>query len=236
MTPLPHDPASALAEAARTINAVHSLDATLDAIVRAALASVPGFDHVGISIVHKNGKVETMAATGQLVWELDAVQYELGEGPCLRALREEPVVVAEELCHDQRWPRYVPEAVKGGVRAQMAVQLYTEEETLGVLNLYSTVVDAVDPEAPRVAELFATHAAFALGRARRESQLEEALSTRQSIGTAIGVVMGRYQISQERAFQFLVRASSTGNIKLRDIADEVVATANDEYTKQSSAD
>jgi GAF domain-containing protein len=236
MTPAPHDAASALAEAARTINAVDSLEETLDAIVRAALASVPGFDHVGISIVHKNGKVETMAATSQLVWELDAVQYELGEGPCLRALREGPLVVAEELRHDQRWPRYVPEAVNAGVRAQMAVQLYTEEETLGGLNMYSTVLDVVDPDAPRMAELFATHAALALGRARRESQLEEALSTRQSIGTAIGLVMGRYQISQERAFQFLVRASSTGNIKLRDIADEVVATANDQYTKQPTAD
>lgn len=236
MTPAPHDPASALAAAARTIDAVHSLEETLDAIVRAALASVPGFDHVGISVVHKNGKVETMAATGQLVWELDTVQYELGEGPCLRALREDPVVVAEELRHDQRWPRYVPAAVKAGVRAQLAVQLYTEEETLGGLNLYSTVREAVDPDATRMAELFATHAALALGRARRESQLEEALSTRQAIGTAIGLIMGRYQISQERAFQFLARASSTGNIKLRDIAEEVVATADGQYAKQSSSD
>jgi GAF domain-containing protein len=222
--------AHALAEAARAINAPSTLDQTLDAIVVSAKASVPGFDHVGISLVNRDGTIETLAGTGQLVWELDALQYSLDEGPCVRAMRDEPLVVVEDIRHDQRWPNYVPRAVAAGLKAQMALQLYTEHETLGGLNLYSTERETIDPDALHAAELFATHAALALGRARRESQLNDAIETRTLLGKAIGLVMERYQINDERAFQFIVRASSTGNIKAREVAAEIVSNANERYT------
>jgi GAF domain-containing protein len=197
--------------------------------VQATVASVPGFDHVGVSIMHRNGQVETKAGTGQLVWDLDAVQYELGEGPCVDTLRGEVTVTAPTIRLDQRWPRFVPRAVEAGVRSQLALQLYVEDETLGGLNLYSTQSEEIDPTAEHAAGIFATHAALALGRARRESQLAEAIGTRQSIGTAVGLIMGRYQLDRERAFQFLTRASSTSNIKIRDIADEIIKTAEDSF-------
>jgi hypothetical protein len=54
MAPSSTDIARSLAEAARSISASHQLEETLDAIVSAARTSVPGFDHVGISIVHKD--------------------------------------------------------------------------------------------------------------------------------------------------------------------------------------
>jgi len=227
---VPDSLAVALASAARAINAPTTLEETLDAIVVSAKASVPGFDHVGISLVKRDGTIQTLAGTGQLVWELDALQYSLEEGPCVAALRTEPLVVAEDIKHDQRWPRYVPRAVQGGLKAQMALQLYTEEETLGGLNMYSTESETIDPDALQAAELFATHAALALGHARRESQLNEALDSRLVLGRATGLVMEKYQINAERAFQFIVRASSTSNMKARDVAAELVERANREYT------
>ncbi len=227
----PRDIAAALADAARAINSPSTLEDTLDAVAHAAQRNVPGFDEAGISIVHRDGKVETRAGTGRLVWHLDNVQSELGDGPCVGALREESAVAVERLAADERWPRYVAEAVSVGVRSQLAVQLYVEDETVGGLNLYSTSTDTISPEVHRVAELFAVHAALALGRARRESQLSEALATRKVIGQAIGLVMARYRISEERAFQFLVRASSTSNTKLREIAREVVRAADREYAE-----
>jgi GAF domain-containing protein len=221
--------ASALVAAARTMDQGHTLGESLDAIVSAARTSVPGFDHVGISLTHKNGRVETKAATGDLVWQLDAIQYGLGEGPCVTALHQEHVVMAEHLKCDPRWPNYVPQAYEAGVRAQMAVQLFTNDETLGNLNFYSTTQDTIDPEAVSIAELFAVHAALALGHARKESQLSEALVSRKAIGMAIGIVMERYQIPEDRAFQFLIRASQSSNLKLRDVASELATQTSERY-------
>jgi hypothetical protein len=116
-----------------------------------------------------------------------------------------------------------------GPQSPNGLRLYTHEQTLGGLNMYSTQNAKIDPDARMTAEVFATHAALALGHARKESQLNDALASRKTIGQAIGILMGRYQINDERAFQFLFRASSTSNLKLRDIADEVVPKTNRDH-------
>jgi GAF domain-containing protein len=225
--------ATALLEAAKLMDAPSTLQETLEAITQATLATVPGFDHVGISITHRDGTIETRSGNDQLVWELDEVQYSLREGPCYDAIRHKGVVVVENARHDQRWPRYMPEAAARGLRAQLAVGLYSDEDSLGGLNLYSTSSDTIDEDARHIAELFASQAAIALGRSRHTGQLNEALETRKVIGQAIGILMAKYILTEERAFQFLLRASSTSNIKLRDVAAELVRTTNDHASSQS---
>lgn len=219
--------ATALTEAAKFINAPATLEETLDAITEATLKTVPGFDHAGISIVHRNGSIETRSGSDPLVWELDELQYELREGPCYDAMMGAGVVVVENAQHDQRWPRYMSKAAQRGLRAQLAVGLFTEQDSVGGLNLYSTDAETVSADAVHIAELFASQAAIALGRSRYATQLNQALVTRKVIGQAIGILMGKYELTEERAFQFLIRTSSTSNIKLRDVAAELVRTTND---------
>jgi GAF domain-containing protein len=223
------DFAHAIAAAARSIHHTQNLEETLQAIAYVARDSVPGFDHVGISTVQRNGKVETRAATGHLVHELDDLQYSLNEGPCVETLRDAQVVVAPRIRHDQRWPRFVPSAVRLGLRSQLAVRLYVDDEgVLGGLNLYSTTSDEIAAEAESVAELFAIHAAIALNNAHERETLNQALESRKVIGQAIGMIMERYEMSEDRAFAFLVRASSHSNLKLRDIAQELVNQRNND--------
>ncbi|MGI8899918.1 MAG: GAF and ANTAR domain-containing protein [Nocardioides sp.] len=216
------DIANALAQAAREINAPRDIGATLDAIVETARGSLPGIDHVGITLAHRDGTMETVAATDQLVWDLDAVQYKFGEGPCVHAIETADVIVVENASQESRWPRFMAEAVQRGLRAQMGIRLYTDEKTLGGLNMYSLECDTFEPGTQELAELFATHAALALGRARIEDELTTALNTRGLIGQALGLLMARYHMDNERAFQYLVRVSSHSNMKLRDVAAEVV--------------
>jgi GAF domain-containing protein len=221
--------ATALAEAARTIHDSHSLQETLDAIVHAARTSVPGFDHVGISTVDRSGSVETKAATGDLVFELDDLQYTLREGPCMDSLSGERVVVVDDARHEQRWPRYIPEALRHGLHSQLAFRLHHDGRTLGGLNLYSTESDRVSADAAQLAELFAAHATIALDRAIEHDTLVSALETRSLIGQALGLTMAQYQVDSERAFHFLSRVSSSSNTKIRDIAREIVEQADERY-------
>jgi GAF domain-containing protein len=222
-----HDIAASIAQAARSIHETQSLDESLQRIAEVARATLPGFDEVGISTVDRRSRVETRAATGDLVWTLDKLQYDLGEGPCVDSLRDSPVVVAPHLRHDQRWPRYVPRAVEVGLQSQLALRLYLDDTgVLGGLNLYSTTSPEIDPDAPALADLFASHAAIALGNAYDRHHLNEALQTRKVIGQAIGILMERYDLNEDRAFQFLVRASSQANLKLRDVAQELVDKGN----------
>jgi GAF domain-containing protein len=215
-----------ISEAARTISQHRSLDDTLQTMVEVASNSLPGFDQVGISTLEKHGKVTTRAFTGDMVLRLDEIQYGLREGPCSEALQGTDVISVSTLRHEARWPRYVPQARAMGVRSQMALKLYLDEGTLGGINFYSTSSDDVSQDAQGLARLFATHAAIALGHAHERENLNKALQTRKVIGQAIGILMERYAMDEDRAFAFLIRASSHRNIKLRAIAQELVDESN----------
>ncbi|WP_405972837.1 ANTAR domain-containing protein [Streptomyces sp. NBC_00988] len=64
-------------------------------------------------------------------------------------------------------------------------------------------------------------------RARNE-QLERALISRAVIDQARGMVMALAPCSSHRAWGLLVEVSQHCNVKLRDVAAALVATANDE--------
>jgi GAF domain-containing protein len=221
------DLVASLAQATREISASGHLPAVLETIVQAVQRSLPGVDHAGISVTHKDGRVETLAATDPFVTALDELQYELAEGPCLTAIFDSTVVTINDARHEQRWPRFIPRAVELGLRSQIGLRLYVDGHTLGGLNLYSTAADTINPEVLATAELFAAHAALALGKAQREDNLYSALSTRKVIGQAIGLIMERYELEEEKAFQYLARVSQHSNHRLRDVAAELVQQANE---------
>jgi GAF domain-containing protein len=223
------DIADSLAHIAREINTPRDLDSTLQAIVDSAQHSLPGIDHVGITLAHRHGEMETRAATGDLVWDLDKIQYELREGPCVHAIKAATVVKIEHADREQRWPDFIPRAVEKGLRSQLGIALYNDEKTLGGLNMYSTTSDTIDPDVEHMAELFAGHAALALGHAVRESHLHSAMASRQVIGQAVGIIMERYSLNEGRAFDYLARVSSHGNIKVREVAQEVVDQADKDH-------
>lgn len=236
MTDTTRDIAAVITQAAARMHAPTTLEETLDAIVRCTLDTVPGFDHVGISVTHSDGEIETLAGTGQLVWELDSIQYTLREGPCYDAILDGDVNRVPHADQETRWPRYMPLALERGLKAQLAVGLYRDDESLGGLNLYSTQSETVSDDAVNIAQLFAVHAALALGRSRTEHQLNDAIAARKEIGQALGILMERYKIQEDRAFQFLVRASSTSNLKLREVARELVDTINSQYARLGDRD
>jgi hypothetical protein len=224
--------ADAISRVARAVNAPNDLQCQLDTIVAVARDSMPEIDHAGLSVAHRDGTVETRAATGDLVHQLDQLQYALGEGPCLHAIEAEPVVVVEQAWKETRWPRFMTRARELGLRSQMGLRLYVDEQTRGGLNLYSTSSDTIDPETTHLADLFASHAALAMGRVRTAENLNAALASRTTIGIALGILMERYDMDQDRAFAYLTRIASSSETKLREVAAHLV----EEATRRSDSE
>jgi hypothetical protein len=224
------DLARVLAESAHVIGAADSLEGTLKAVADAARSSVPGFDLVGISVVEDDGSLRTAAATSDLVRDLDDLQHRLGQGPGVDALRGELLVQTDDLEPEQRWPLYSPQALSAGIRAQIAARLATSDEVLGTLNLYSTT-GPLDPSAARHAELFAAHAALAISHARHADLAADAIPERHLIGMAVGVLMERFEIPQDRALYYLVRVASTGRLEPAEVAREVVKQVAERATQ-----
>jgi GAF domain-containing protein len=177
-------------------------------------------DFVSITLL-RDQALRTVAATEPVAEQMDALQYELREGPCYAAVTCDRFVLVNDLTSTSKFPRYAARAADAGVGSQAAIQLVHNGETAG-LNLYARKVEAFDRSTIQMAELFATQAAALLQYATQVEHLSEALHSRTDIGMAVGIIMERYSIDRERAFAFLVRGSSTRNIKLRLLAQKIV--------------
>jgi hypothetical protein len=196
-------------------------EAVLESLTVSAADNIPGVDFASITIYGKEGTLRTIGATDPMADLLDALQYELREGPCYAAVTHERFVLVNDLAADGRFPRYAPRAAEHGVGSQTAFQLVHNGDRAG-LNLYAHSPGAFDHSTIHFAELFGTQAALVLSFAKQVEHLSEALHTRTDIGTAVGIVMERYSISREQAFAFLIRNSNDRNVKVRTLALDVI--------------
>jgi transcriptional regulator with GAF, ATPase, and Fis domain len=213
--------AQEMATLARDLLAQTSVDATLERITGSAVELVEGCDAAGILMLHDK-KVQTLAATEQLVVDSDRLQEQLGEGPCFDAARTkdgERVFRIPDFTREQpRWPDYAPRAQRLGVGSMMGFLLYTEDEELGALNIYSRRPGAFTEAGELAGWLLASHAAVSFSSARTHAQMEQALGTRHMIGEAMGILMGSHDLTEDGAFDVLRRYSQERNIKLREVA------------------
>jgi GAF domain-containing protein len=216
--------AEQLSALARSLEMQPDLQSTLVRVVRAAVGTVPGVMEASISEIQRRRDVKTLAATGELPRAADHAQYDLGEGPCLDTLYEQQTVRLSDLNIEKRWPRFVVRARELGVGSMLSVQLFVDGENLGALNLFSRQPDAFSDESEHVALLFASHAAVAMSGERARGHLQAAVTTRELIGQAQGILIERFKVTSEMAFHMLMLASQNSNRKLRDIAEELVST------------
>ncbi|WP_371400569.1 GAF and ANTAR domain-containing protein [Kribbella sp. NBC_00662] len=199
------------------------LDHTLSRITAAAVEVLPDVDYASITVRHADGRLETAAPTDDMLLGLDAAQYELQEGPCYEAATDAVHVSSPDMATDTRFVRYAAVAVAAGVRAQAGIQLFNAPKSQGALNLYSRHVGSFD-DFGALGQLFAHQSAAVIDYAREIQSLQEAVRTRTTIGQAVGIVMERYKLTDQRAFAFLTRLSQDGNVKLRKIAEDLNAT------------
>jgi hypothetical protein len=220
------DVADAMADVAASMQQPAKLDETLELVTRSAAETIPGILEASISITTKKGEIKTLAPTGPRVIRADHLQYQLHEGPCLDAAIEEPIVIVGELATDPRWPDFGPKAAALGFGSQVAFQFRADPDVRGALNLYAGAPYEIDQDSIHLGSMFASQIAMAMGWAKQDQTLTEALATRNVIGQAVGIVMERYQLDSDRAFAFLVRLSQSANTKLRAVATALVDSAN----------
>jgi GAF domain-containing protein len=221
--PMTSDDASIqYASVARQLLAEPDEEHTLERAVDLTVDSIDACHHAGITIVHGKG-FETPAATSELVRRGDELQYELVEGPCIDSLRQQQTVISPDLAQDQRWPTWGPRVVDElGVRSMLCFQLFTDVDSLGALNLYSEDVGAFDGDAEAIGLTLAAQIAVALQASREISTRDQSIVSRTVIGQAQGILMERFGVNGDQAFQVLRRVSQGTNTKLVTVARNLV--------------
>ncbi|WP_422744897.1 GAF and ANTAR domain-containing protein [Mycobacterium sp. WMMD1722] len=219
-----HDLAVRMAELARVVAMPRSLEEILESVTSTAKELIPGVDTAGVLLIGRGGSYESLGAVTDLPHRLDGLQMKFDEGPCVQAALDDVIVRTDDFRTETRWPQYAPACVEIGVLGSLSFKLYTSDRTAGALNLFSFRANAWDVQAETVGTVLAAHAAAAVLANRQGSQLESALSSRDRIGQAKGIIMERYKVDDVQAFEMMRRLSQDGNTRLVDIAQQVIDT------------
>ena len=209
------------AQFAAALTEAEDFDDTADQLILYAVKAV-GASCGGITMLRSRGHLETLGATSPTVIEVDDAQYAFKEGPCIDAATESKLVVSGRLATDARWPRWGPEAARLGMGSVLSAEMHGRGTRIGALNLYSEHESAFTREDAELASVLAAQAAALMAVMSSEAGLRDAMETRTLIGQAQGMLMERFGIDDKQAFSVLSRYSQDANIRLRDIADQLV--------------
>lgn len=198
----------------------------------AAATVVPG-GHLSCGITLRRGDRHpfTVASSDARAHNVDEVQYTVDHGLCLHALRTGDLVVIDDLATDPTWEPYRQRGLAAGVGSLLAVPIAVEG-VRAAMNLYTSKPHAFDLQAIEQAAAVAEDASAAItlavriaGHVELAGQLRTALVSRTVIDQAIGIIIAKNRCTAQAAFEVLSHASQHRNIKLRDLAAQMVADA-----------
>ncbi len=222
------DVVGTLVRLADTVVGDYDLVELLGDLVRSSVR-VLGADHAGLSLAD-GGELRFVAASSEVMEAIEAHQIAHGEGPCVEAFATGQQVSSPEIEADRStWPAWAPRALELGFRAAHAFPLRLRDETIGVLNVYSSIPGPLSERDIVVGTGFADMATIGIVHQRDHSageevrdQLERALSSRVVIEQAKGVISGRDQVATDVAFDRIRRHARSHRCKLAEVARQVV--------------
>ncbi|PYE17390.1 GAF domain-containing protein [Williamsia limnetica] len=216
-----------LADHARSMHAKTRLgsDAVLAEITASAVQLIDGVVSAGITVTKKRKVVETLAPTNADAREFDLLQQQVGQGPCLDAAWQHRTVRVPDLLSDGRWPELADTVREHSpIRSSVSYELFTHIEGMGALNVYATTPHAISDTEVEKGYALAAHAALVFDAARKYDQFQSALASRDIIGQAKGMIMERFNIGADAAFELLTKLSQDSNVTVAEISRQLAGS------------
>jgi GAF domain-containing protein len=211
---------------AALVYASDDFSAVYEAVVEAAPRLVAGCDHASLMLRNADGHFMTVAASDDVAQLVDTYERELGEGPCLDAIVDDAVFHDADLLDGSPWPRLSAQVLDTTpVRGMAGFRLLVGDQKTGALNLFSDRpggLDASSVDQGIVLASFVTVALLAAHERQAAGTLRVGLASNREIGKAVGLLMAFHKISDVEAFAMLRKASQDMNIKLAEVARQVV--------------
>lgn len=209
-------------EAATAVDAVGRL-------VEVARDLIPLAAGAGVSLVDADGQCTTVAATDDAVVAANALEFELGAGPCLRAWDTVSPQYVADTATDPRWPSWARQVARTGIRSVLSVPLVVQGQEIGALEVYATEPHAFTDHEEHLLNLLAGPVAALLGvdRTRRqaprlEDTLQEAVTDRDRIERAVGALMERRHLAESTARTSLLDTARAQGETLAQTAEHVL--------------
>jgi GAF domain-containing protein len=229
----PLDLTAALNQMSGLVLSRETVETALELVTSLAATTTAGTVGAAVTVVDEHGK-RSRAASNQAVEQADALQYELDEGPCLTAWRTRELVRIDDTTTDARWPRWNAAVQALGVRSVLSTPLVVGEESIGAMKVYCERPMNYGSHDERVMRLLAGQAAILLSNTqslleaqRLSRQLTGALTSRDTITQAVGVLLARGAPSAHDAFATLATAARQTHRPVEQVARALLDEVRD---------
>lgn len=215
-------------------------------VVALIARSLTRADGAGVALM-QGSEVLVRVASSTLVDKADAVQYGLGEGPCLSAVAEGRAIRTGSLTeHLTRWPRFATIVQRLGIGSMLSLPLLVQTEVIGSINIYAVRGDGFSQLDAESGERLALPVAAAIRSAQAtrnvdhlEVQMHETLASKAAVTAAVAMLAERDQVARDAALQSLSRLAGERHESLLDTAAAVLrsspeATPSDETGDDAS--
>ncbi|MGW7681735.1 GAF and ANTAR domain-containing protein [Kribbella sp. NPDC054772] len=214
--------AEMLEQLATEMHDAEGVEQTVDTVVEFACRAV-GCDYASMVMIDGRQRLSILALSDPKLAELYHEQVHFGEGPLITAIRQGKELLIPDVLIETRWSQtWTNAALVVGIRSAIHVPVRVRRDPSAVLSLYSGTQDGFDGDDLAVAHLLAGQAAVAIAAARDDRNPAVATDVRRLIGQALGILMERYHLDEERALEVLRRYSKNSNRKLREVAQELI--------------
>lgn len=226
-TPFPPELLTTFRDMAEIVYSGESYESVYDAVCRSAVEMVDGCDHASV-MLRRNGRTRTVAASDEVARRIDELEHEIGEGPCLDAIDEsEPDThICTDLTSGSPWPTLAARIMETtDVRGMAGFRIRHEGQKVGALNVFSDTAGALSAHSLEQAIMltaFVSVALAALDRGDEATTLRRGLESNREIGKAMGLLMAMHEIDDDQAFQMLSTVSQEMNIKLAQVASQII--------------
>jgi GAF domain-containing protein len=225
---------------ASVIYAANSFDEVYSAIVHGAVELVDGCDHATIMQRGRDGRYTTAVSTDEVARLIDKLEQQHHQGPCLDAIIDSAPHFEDDLTNlaTTKWPELASDVIRlTPVRSVAGFRILAGDQKIGALNLFSDAVHGIDRQSADQAIVLASFASVAVGALHQREQartLATGLESNREIGKAIGLLMAFHKISDAEAFNLLRKTSQDMNIKLAEVARQIVAHHNEGHPPHPS--
>jgi len=210
----------------------HEIADFLNDLARLAASEIIGTPDGYCAILLSRKKRKTVVGhSSQVAKDLDEIQAGFDEGPCLEAQAQHEVILSSDVHDETRWPQYMATLRGSRIRSVLAVPLLLDGAATAAINFYALEPRSFDDEDIDKAQRFASLASLAVSVALRiadaaqvAADRQQAMESRTAIDLAIGIIMAQQSCTQQEAFDVLAKVSSIRNVKVRDLAQELVAS------------
>jgi ANTAR domain/GAF domain len=223
----PTDPYHVFQSLARLIYIGSTFEEVYQHLVDTAPRVVSGCDHASLMLARRDS-YETAAASDEVARHIDQLERELGEGPCVDAIDDEAGQIDPDISKQSAWPRLAERVLADTpVRGMAGYRIVLEGKKVGALNLFSDTPGALEQDGDEGAVLaaFTSVALMSVSNRERADSLSRGLESNREVGKAIGLLMAAHQIGSDDAFEVLRKASNDMNMKLTEVAREVIENA-----------